>query len=394
MKVGIITHYYDSTNFGGNLQAYALCTYLNSLGISSEQISLNFRAHPDDTPVSSTKRTLLQKIFSKRFFPILISKIHRRFRKMWESRQEKRHGISRRRRDAFENFNKAQIPHSERVYDKYTVSECVDDYDAFITGSDQVWNLSYYLGAFFLSFVPSDKKKLSYAASISMKSLSDRQKEIFKKHLSDFSAISVREKSAIDLINDLTDVDVKDVLDPVFLLDSTEWDKAASERIIEGDYVFCYFLGEEKKLRKLAERFAKEKGLRLVTVPHAGGWLKPVDSKFGDIKLYDASPNDFISLIKHAKYVLTDSFHAVVFSHIYQKQFFVFNRSADGSMSSRIIDVTKMLGCEDRYCREKQNLCVEHLSSLPDIDYTESIPEFEAQRQKSIAFLKNSLEIN
>ena len=217
------------------------------------------------------------------------------------------------------------------------------------------------------------------------------QKKIFKNSLSDFKAVSVREKSAEDLIKDLSPVPVQTVLDPTLLLQKEDWDEICSERIVNEDYVFCYFLGENKRSRRLAAEFAKKNGLKLVTIPHAGGWIKLADRKFGDEKLFDATPNDFLSLIKHAKYVFTDSFHAVVFSYIYQKQYFIFNRDKARSMSSRITDITELFNTQERFCFNKTRESMQYIETLEPIDYTKPNPTFEELRQRSMDFLKDNL---
>ncbi len=396
MKVGIITHYYDSQNFGGNLQAYALCEFLNKQGIDAEQISFIYKKETDNVPKIHPRANLpfYKKILRKDLFKVIQNKIYYYRRRKWAEKQEKKYDVTNRRQKAFENFNKLQIPHSEKVYSRDNIEDCVSSYDAFITGSDQVWNFTWYFKAFFLDFVPSDKTKISYAASISMSELSDDQKLILKNSLKDFDAVSVREKSAIELIKDFSNVPVVETLDPTLLLEKSDWDKISSERLIDEEYVFCYFLGESKENRKLAKQYARKNKLKLVYIPHAGGWLKCEDQNFGDIKLFDATPNDFISLIKHAKCVLTDSFHAVVFSSIYEKDFFVFNRSENGEMSSRIIDITNMLGVEERYCPDKQRMNIKYMSSLAPVDFSKNKDIFKAKKQSSIEFLKNSLKKN
>lgn len=384
-KIGVITLYYKSTNFGGNLQAYALCKALSKYGYTAEQISyLGKRVN----------KSLLKRLFSGgviNFFQkcgrygksLLLSPL----RKM----EDKKHNLYVLRKRAFFDFNNQIIPHSEEVYTANTILQCVPNYDCFITGSDQVWNMDGYDSSYFLDFVPSEKVKISYAASISKDSLTEEQKEIFRKSLRDYKAVSVREKSAEKLLEGLSPVEVQTVLDPTLLLTREEWDEVCEERVISGKYVFCYFLGENKQERKLAEKFARLHHLKLIALPHTGG-IKLMDRKFGDERLYDVSPQQFISLIKHAEYVFTDSFHAVVFSNIYQKQYFVFNRSKKGEMSSRIVDITELFHQEERFCAGKERERMEYITSLSDIDYTKENKDFERVKQNSIDFLVKNLK--
>ena len=253
-----------------------------------------------------------------------------------------------------------------------------------------MWNTEWYTPVFFLKFVPSDKIKISYAASISKDSLTDGEKEVFKKSLADYKAVSVREEQAEELIKDLSPVKPVVTLDPTLLLDEGDWDKVCAPRVVDEDYIFCYFLGNNPKERKIAKKFAKEKGLKLVSIPLTGAMVYS-DLKFGDVVLPAASPEEFISLIKHASYVFTDSFHAVVFSQIYKRQYFAFNRDSKGSMNSRIINITNLFDTQERFCNGKDRETLKYVHSLKDIDFTRPNKRFEDLKEFSIDFLRENL---
>lgn len=387
-KIGVLTHYYNSVNYGGNLQAYALVQSIYKLGYTAEQISylwgidrINNNFHLVEN--SATKK--IDKVLNVFFHP---NKIKNRVLRQINKRELSE--LKKRRDNNFQHFNKEMIYHSKKVYTSENISETLAEYDIFITGSDQVWNTEWYTPVFFLDFVPSDKIKFSYAASISKDKLTDAEKELFKKSLADYKAVSVREENAVEMLRDLSPVEVELVLDPTLLLSREDWDKVCDERVIQEDYIFCYFLGENKAERKLAQAFAKRQGIKIVSIPLTGAKIYS-DLKFGDFVLPAASPEQFISLIKYAKYVFTDSFHAVVFSYLYEKQFFVFNRDAKGTMNSRIKSITKLLHMEDRFCGSRQRETIEYISALQDIDYKIENPDFKALKDKSIAFLKRNL---
>lgn len=372
-KIGIITIYNGSVNYGGNLQSYALTKRLLNDNYIAEQISFNLKS------ISVRKNSLFKKIMN---LPKILSNI---------IKLKKSSSVNTIKKLAFENFNKRIIPHSEKVYNRENINECVGNYDAFITGSDQVWNFAWYNPEFFLDFVPSSKKKISYSASIGRDSLTEEQKEVFKNSLKDFDAVSVREPSSIKLIEDLSPVPVVSTLDPTLLLEREDWDKVSSKRLIEEDYIFCYFLGNYKKTRKLVNEFAKKYELKIAFIPYMSG-VALSDGKFGDYRLVDASPEDFISLIKHAKYIFTDSFHAVVFSHIYGKEFFVFNRDEKALMSGRIKDITSLFACPERYCGTSDKMTLEYIEGLPALDYSRETEEFVNKKRESIEFLENNLK--
>ena len=386
-RIGIITHYFKNKNYGGNLQAYALSEIITKQGFYTEQICF------DKTEICLP---FFKRIFSSGIIG-LIKKIwcfpKKKIVGFLKNSEKKTHKVFIRRNKAMYHFNQKIIPHSDGVYNTQTIKECVGNYDVFITGSDQVWNFTWYHPPYFLDFVPSDKIKMSYAASIAKNSLTKEQKEIFKKSLKDYKAVSVREPSAVKLLEGLSPVEVKTTLDPTLLLRKEDWDEVCADRVIEEEYCFCYFLGENKEERKIATDFAKKHNLKLVFIPHATGVdISLPDLKMKGEKLYEVSPEQFLSLIKHAKYVFTDSFHAVVFSNIYQKQYFVFNRSKKGEMSSRIVDITALFNQSERFCAGKERETLEYVESLSEIDYSQPNEKFEQLKKESIEFLISNIQ--
>ena len=344
-RIGIITRYYKSINYGGNLQAYALCQFLNKNGYNAEQICFS-----EKTKDKSIKKTFLRRLFLK-IKRIFKNPIRELFIAPNEKRLCKKYNVWERRTKAFYKFNTHSIPHSNEVFYTNSIFKCVEDYDIFITGSDIVWNLKKYDPPYFLNFVPNSKIKMAYAASLGMNSLTEEQKKFLEKHLQGYLQISVREKDAVQLLKGITSVIPIQVADPTLLLSKSDWDSICSNRLISEKYVFCYFLGNNKKERVLAKKYAAKRGLQLVSIQPSVG-TDPIllrDFQFGDIRLYDATPEDFISLIKYAECVFTDSFHAVVFSSIYQRDFFVFNRNKTNSLNTRIKSIVELLGTEERF---------------------------------------------
>lgn len=374
-KIGIITHYYKSKNYGGVLQSYALVKVLESLGYKSEQICFDKKSSVQkEHPIMKLRN--LKLLFQPK---ILRSKI--------SSKQQLPSRIT-----AYIKFRE-NIPHSEEVYDTNNIHKCVDFYDTYICGSDQVWNLTWYHPEYFLEFAPENKCKLSYAASMPNTNISNTQKELVKKHLESFTDISVREKNTAEFLESLTGRKIEWVLDPTMLLTDKDWDEVCSDRVVDDKYIFCYFLGTDKNYRKQAKNFAKKTNLKIVTLPHMRSFYK-VDVDFGDIDLYDVTPNQFISLIKHAEYVITDSFHAIAFSNIYKTKYFVFNRQDLGEMSSRIRSLVSLTGDDFRFCYGKK-MNSEYMLENKDIELPDT-PSLEIQNMKnsSINFLKRNLNYN
>lgn len=379
-KIGIITHYYNSLNYGGNLQAYALCKYLMKCGVDVEQISYN-KSHKKKFFQGTVKDILKNAMYETK----------KKILHFWYRNEIKT--LSVQRNKAFYHFSKILIPHSDTVYTDENIKDCLGEYDIFVTGSDQVWNLTWYRRPFFLDFVSDEGSKISYAASISLDVLDDEQKEIFSNSLKSYKAISVREDMSVNLLKDIIDKDVELVLDPTFLLDIEDWDAVCSERIVGEKYIFAYFLGYREGIDDIVINYARKHNLRVVTIPYASGIWKRNGRRFRDIEIMDASPEMFLSLVKYSECVFTDSFHAIVFSFIFKKQFYVFNRDKQGSMKSRIISLTSILDLQDRFCMRAEQESIEYIENLSEIDYSVSFNEVEKMREKSYEFIyKNIIE--
>ena len=330
-KIGVITHYYNSINYGGVLQSFALIEALKELGFDAKQICFDTTM---PTQQKKSIKTSIKKVINTGFDVLM-----------------------RRRYEKFSAFRNQMINHTDNVYNCISVNACNEEFDTFITGSDQVWNMNYYYPAYFLDFVSPSKTKIAYAASVGLKDLRDDQKQIISGHLEGFKYISVREKDTKMLLQPLTEIQIEHTLDPTLLLNEGKWRMLVqnnSNYNYKNEYALCYFIGDDTKLRVLAKKLLKRTSLKKVSIPHPAG-LNMADFFLGGKKEYDAGPFDFISLIMNSDLVLTDSFHAVVFSIIFEKQFFVFPRKGKKEMSNRIISLLSLIKAEDRFIENIDN---------------------------------------
>lgn len=373
MKIGILTHYYQSRNYGGLLQAYALCEVIKDMGIDVEQISYDRFSQKKN--LKSYVRLYLKKIRDIICYPqelIIHKKIQQRV-------------------EALESFEKS-IPHS-RVYSDENINQSVDLYDGFIVGSDQVWHPNVFCKGYLLSFVPGTKLKLSYAASVAKDELTEEQRQVLKSALQDYTAVSVREEQAVSLLKAVSPVDIEWVLDPTLLLSRQKWSLLCSKCEINEPYLFCYFLGDEKHPRYLAREYAAAHNLKVVNLPHLMGHYRKCDVCFADIEKYDVSPGQFLSLINNASCIFTDSFHAMIFAGIFQRQYFVFDRGEFENMSSRIYSLGELYKAEERFCDTSEKQQMEYLESIQAIDYSIELSMLERMKEKSLNFLEYNLNL-
>jgi len=389
-KVAIITHYWKSDNFGGNLQAYALPTFLNKNGFEAKQICYDVNFNMPNLSVRKKIRKTLKKGLFK-FFMTCLCVVKVKFQDLFHKQDlinmEK---ISHLKHEGCKNFQENIIPHTNKEYNDDNIKELNYEIDFFITGSDQVFNYSYFKEGYWLGFAA--KPKISYAASMALDKIPNNMINFTKNALSSFKAIGVREEKTVELYSCLLKKQVVLNVDPTLLLSSDDWDKVSSQRIIDENYVFCYFLGNNPIERALAKEFAQKNNLKLVCIPFYKSRYKLYDMEFGDINFPYASIENFISLIKYASYIFTDSFHAAVFSMIYHKQYVVFNRDKKGSMNSRIISLTKLFRVENRFLDKKDRCNIYEVEKMLGDDTSYNSEEFYKLKELSVKFLLDSLK--
>ncbi len=262
--------------------------------------------------------------------------------------------LSRRNR-GFERFLRRNVSLSQNTYSSLN-GVCLP-YDAYIAGSDQIWNTAAakFDPAFFLSMnLFSNKAKYSYAASFGLKKIPNELKDAYLKRLDDFRMISVREESGVSIVEELIGRSPEVVCDPTFLLDTKIWDDICGDKkIIDGDYIFLYYVKQPTEIREFAMQLAKDKHCKVVCLSCyfvENNRLKynflsgKEDRSCGFLSVNSASPDEFVNLIKHAKYVLTSSFHGTVFSALYHKSFLSQTIWNDGSSNERVVNLLNKLG--------------------------------------------------
>jgi len=386
VKIGIITIYFRSYNYGGLLQSYALTEFINKkTKHQAEQIS--YAALPVKKNLSE-KWDLIKGFSIKSLLEKAIIKLDILCRIILKPDISKKFKKREQLCDDFRNM----VPHSVETTDN-DLKSLNQKYDVFISGSDQVWNPNTFHSPFFLDFVMDHKKKIAFAASMGVNALSIRQKKKLLPLISRFDFISVREKRAKKILEKcIPDTEIQIVLDPVLLLDTSEWNRIARSLIKDQKYIYAYFLGERQKNIRLSKKTAKILNLPIATVPYIYRRYNGFDHKFGDIKLYDAGPCEFLGLIRDAAFILTDSFHATVFSVVFKKPFFVYDRDLENdtnSMNSRLVDFLEKLGLEDRRISNEKQLTTEKTAET--IDYQRVYSILQKEKENAMEFLFKAL---
>lgn len=287
------------------------------------------------------------------------------------------------------NIKKFSDKYISIKYD-YQIKKFLDkEYDYFIVGSDQVWNFNFWndwdtlehtLEAVFLKFAPR-KKKIAYAASLGISDIPDKTRKIYIESLRDFNFISIREKKGASLIENLLKRNIPVLVDPTILLSKEEWKEIELvPNWYKGDrYILTYFLGEASSIIK---NIAKRNNWKIYNL---------MDSN--NLDLYTSRVEEFIYLIENAELVITDSFHACVFSILMNTPFLVVNRQQKGvaDMTSRIDTLMELFGYQDRYIvNGKCDLSDKDILNM-NFSNVKTIQEREKKRSKD--FLEKALNL-
>ena len=376
-KTGILTLYYNNMNYGGLLQAFALPFVIQKhIGIPAEQIRYSQQNTDTDLCTSKSKKSLSIYQLGINFFSALTSN---------------KRSI---RKESFLEFMN-DIPHSRNIYSHETIQQCNSNYEMFICGGDQIWNgemVGEHLDVYTLQFVNQGQKKIAYSPSVAISHMSKQVEDCLEKGLLDIDRISVREKRSLDILKRLSDKKIEVVVDPVLLLNKSEWLEQSRPAKINGKYILCYLLGDSITQRKAVEIISKRLKLRIVTFPHIlHNNVRKCDLFFGDIKDYTSGPRQFLDLINNAEFVITDSFHACVFSMIFETPFIVFERnkpSEKGNMNSRIYDFLEEYHLENQLVNVEKAM---NLSRIPEVDYSFAHEHWFHRRNDSIEYLTRAL---
>lgn len=352
MKIGILT-FHRAVNYGAVLQAYALQKVIELMGHDAEII--DYRCSFIEAEVSP-----LAGFRNKKGFVSAMKQMIFRCKK----------------NIAFSGFMKKFVNLSKRYSSKKNMSELEEQYDRFITGSDQVWNFgcSGSDSTYFLDFVKEPRKKNSYAASFGFDKLPQGDPFDYSILLRDFYKMSVREQSAAKIVEEKTGILPMVTLDPTLILDSDEWKKLVQKRPCKEKYIFVYYIREPKDLLDYAYKLAEEKG------------CKVINSKKSMEFLSKCSPQDFLTWFYYADYVVTNSFHGTVFSILFEKQFAIEldNGKSVNNRSKELLQLLKIFNRE---------VDIKDRNKIDDkIEYSEAKRRLLENRNKSLEFVKSIVD--
>lgn len=372
-KVGIIT-LSNSTNYGGVLQAVALSRTVKKLGM--EPVNITFQKIP--SPWNSVRLYVQRRVrlygckgiktkirICGGMAKTLLSNVH--------------YGAVKQKQENFKAFLAKYLKETPWYPTTELLKEHCSEYDAYITGSDQVWNSAFsynqMIGAYFLDFVPKGAPCYSYAASAGGKKSDEYVREIIQR-TEHFSGITVREKSLEEHMKKLGCDRVQTVVDPTLLVSREEWASMAQKprRQVPEHYILVYYLEKDVQNDPVIQKISREKNLPVVDI--MPNYCK---TQYPHVVDDTAGPAEFLHYVKNADYVITNSFHMVVFSLIFGKKFVALRREGQ---ESRIHDLLQLVKGEQRYIESEKEWHVID-SEVPDLNRY-----IQCDRENSLEYLR------
>lgn len=371
MKIGIYTQPLRF-NYGGILQAWAMQKVLRDMGHDVTTF--------DPDPFLSLSWKKKPYVYCKRFISKLLGRIDTIY-------IEKRYNTER--KIIMQNLCPFINKNINRTVYRQIDDIRVEDYDVLLAGSDQVWRPKYNRDIFnsFFDFAKhSAVKRIAYAASFGTEKweYTEEQTRVCAELAKKFDSISVREKSGVDLCKKYLGVNAEHVLDPTMLLQRKDYEElienGAPTHKPEGD-MLCYILDKTEEKANFINRVAKERDLKPFQ-----GQAKINNTKVSLNERVQPPIEQWLRNFRDTSFVITDSFHACIFSIIFGKPFIVFNNEERGS--SRLQSLLSMFMIKDHLITSTKDYDSLKTYSIPNQTYH----KWDKIQISSMAFLKSALE--
>lgn len=374
MKAALIT-YSRAKNYGGMLQAYALYKYLEDKGYDVEFIDYILPRSNIYNPSKFTElQTRQSRLWGKNKLMQIIWRIMRfpRIKKDYLN---------------FAEFIEKRAKFTEKYFTYEALVSNPPSADIYITGSDQIWNPQFTEDKkpelpFFLGFAKG--KKISYASSFGVVNISNEVKQIIEPYLREYAHISVRERSGQKLLQEMgiqSDV----VLDPTMLCDRKIWEELSGKRITRENYAVLYQVIFDKRIYDLARQICQKRGLKLYVIT-----MNRRDAHVGNKNvIMSPSIQEWLSYIRYADLVITESFHATVFSILFERNFIV-NTATRKEMATRISNILEIL---DLLNRELTSFIYEDADKIlrKSIDWLAVEAKLFKEQKKSRSWLEDAM---
>lgn len=366
-KLGIISYniYGNFTNYGSALQSWALHQAVLSLGSQPVLVDYCPDILADKDPLNPFKNMWDKDEESRKMCELTMPAIRENYFK-------------------FDNFYTNKFYRTGKKYTSANFNEVMADEDlsGFVCGSDTIFCMDEFGfdDGFYANYDCMKNHSVSYAASFGDPTLSEENCKILDKRLQNFVSFGLRENLMVPYVKEHTSVPVQRVVDPTLLHTSEKYDTiAVPERLEEEKYLLFYSRRYSPVMEEYAEKLARENGWKIVDIS-----LRATNAEKGHRMFYEAGVEEFLSLVKHAEYVVTNSFHGMIFAVQYRRPFVIFSRE---QCNNKIDEILDLFGLKDHM------LVTGEEQFSHEIDYEAVHKRIAEAREESMAFLEKELEL-
>ena len=362
-RLGTISYniYCNFTNYGSALQTWALHQVIKRTGNEPVLIDYCPEVLADKDPLNPFKNMWDQSDEAKRMVELSLPSIYENKKK-------------------FDEFYNNQFTRTQKKYTACNFDSVVFDerIEGFVCGSDTIFcpDEFGFDDGYYANYQVMQGKSVSYAASFGDPHFTDETYQILNRLVCNFKALGIRENQMIPYIKEHVEVPVQRTIDPTLLLSADDYKEIISGSVEKNKYLLLYSRRYSPQMEEYAERMAEQNGWSIVDIS-----LRSTNAERGHIMAYDAGVEDFLSLVKNAEFVVTNSFHGMIFSVQFRKQFVVFSRE---QCDNKIEEMLDLFGLSDR-------MLMTGLESYSSIDFDDVHKRISIARKESLAFLEMEL---
>ena len=360
-RIGTISYniYCNFTNYGSALQTWALHQAMKKLDAHPVLVDYCPDILTDKDPLSPFGNMWDKDEESKKMVELTMPAIRKNFEK-------------------FDRFYHNCFDRTKRAYTSVNFESVMDEVDAFVCGSDTIFcpDEFGFDDGYYANYPCMRGNSVAYASSFGDPHFSEEDYVKLTERLQNFKAFGLREQMMVPYVKNHVNVPVEKVIDPTLLLTQNDFDTIATERLLEEPYLLLYARRYNPKMEAYAEKVAAEKGWEIVDIS-----LRATNAKKGHLMFYEAGVEEFLSLVKHAEYIITNSFHGMIMSVQYRRPFVIFSRE---QCDTKITELLELLGLSDR-------LLINGTEQYETIDYDAVHKQIAEARTKAQDFLKMEL---
>ena len=361
--IGTISYniYCNFTNYGSALQTWALHQALKKLGADPILVDYCPDILADKDPLNPYKNMWDKDDESKRMVELTLPAIRINYEK-------------------FDRFYHERFNRTNGSYTSANFESVTDEVDRFVCGSDTIFcpDEFGFDDGYFANYPCMRGNSIAYAPSFGDPHFKDGDYERLNNLLQNFRAIGLRENLMLPYVKEHTSIPVQKVVDPTLLLTQEDYDTIATERFVDEPYLLLYARRYNPKMEAYAEKMAAEKGWKIVDIS-----LRATNAEKGHMMFYEAGVEEFLSLVKHAEYIVTNSFHGMIMSVQYRRPFVIFSRE---QCDTKITELLELFGLADRMLISGDEL-------FEEINYNSVHSNIGKARVDAINFLQDEINI-